>query len=202
MLKERVATIECFENKTKTFYYLNRYDADSWLYGFWLYTIENKNGQTVKAFEVEPVPPNVYNVEKMEIEKYLKQIENHASCLILYEVEYIYKNQLEKQIGFQTLQEWYEEFLKYVNKETLKLLSEDFVKGFWVVYEKFYRDNKDFRKLLFNERYILSNMFSSVLGYVKQVIDNGKPKDYIERLYGNEFVDWLVDVVNRFYSSV
>ncbi len=200
MLKERVATIECLTSKTaKTTYYLNRYDADSWLYGFWLYTIENEQGQTLQAFEVEPAEPNIYASvsQATEVEKYLTKFKDQifpTPCLIFEDVEYLHKNELDKQIGFRTLREWYEEFLKYVDNEVLEILNEDFVKGFWVVYEKFYRENEDFRRLLSNERYILSNMFSSVLGYVIDVIREGEPKSYVKNLYGSEFANWLIKV--------
>ena len=207
MLKERVATIECLTSKTaKTIYYLNRYDADSWLYGFWLYTIEDEQGQTLQTFEIEPAEPDVHtsNAKATEVEKYLEEFKYKAFSipLILYEVEYLHKDELDKQIGFKSLREWYEEFLRYVDNEVLKLLSEDFVKGFWEVYKVFYRNNEDFRKLLSIERYYLSNMFSSVLMYMKDVISNGKPKDYVVMLYGEEFAGWLVSVVNKFYNCV
>jgi hypothetical protein len=199
MLKERVATIKCFKNKTKTIYYLNRYDADSWLYGFWLYTIEDEQKQTLQAFEVKPVEPNIYAsvAQATEVEKYLAKFKERTPCIILEEVEYLHKNELNKKIGFRTLKEWYEEFLKYVDNEVFEILNDDFVKGFWVVYEKFYRENEDFRRLLSIERYRLSNMFSSVLGYVQDIITEGKPEDYVERLYGKKFENWLCKVVNK-----
>ncbi len=200
MLKERVAIIKCLTSKTaETTYYLNRYDADSWLYGFWLYTIENEQGQTLQAFEVKPAETNIYASvsQATEVEKYLTKFKDQifpTPCLIFEDVEYLHKNELDKQIGFRTLREWYEEFLKYVDNEVLEILNEDFVKGFWMVYEKFYRENEDFRRLLSNERYILSNMFSSVLGYVIDVITEGEPKSYVKNLYGSEFANWLIKV--------
>jgi hypothetical protein len=200
MLKERVATIQCFENKTKAVYHLVRCSAPET--DFWLYTIENDK-EIIKAIEVEAIETNVYTVSKIEVEKYLETIENYSSCLILYEIEYLHKEQLEKRAGFQTLREWYEEFLQYVNNDDiLKLLSKDFVQGFWKAYRKFHKDNENFRQLLSIERYILSNYFSDILSYVKQVIDNGRPKDYVERLYGKEFMDWLCKIASNFRTVV
>lgn len=195
MLEERVATIECFTSKTnKTVYELIRC-AES-VEDFWLYTFEDER-QIIKTFAVEPVEPNVCSLQKTSAEKYLEEFKDKVfpmPCIILYEVEYLHKNELDKQTGFKTLKEWYEEFLRYVDDKDFELLSKDFVRGFWKVYEKFYRESEDFRKLLSKERYILSNMFSSVLSYVKDVITNGEPKDYIKNLYGEEFANWLIKV--------
>jgi hypothetical protein len=198
MLKEKVATIELLVSKTnKIVYEITRCAED--VKDFWFYTFEDEK-EIIKTFAVGLVEPNVYSPQKTSVEEYLEEFKNQVfptPCIILYEVEYLHKNDLGRKIGFKTLKKWYEEFLKYADDEILKLLTEDFVKGFWKIYEKFYRESEDFRKLLFIERYRLSNMFSSVLGYVKDVITEGKPKDYVEGLYGKEFVNWLCKVANK-----
>jgi hypothetical protein len=188
MKAEKVATIECLKNNAKEVYYVVRSP--------YTYTFEDDK-RIIRTFEVEATEPNVYtSFKKTEVEKFLEEFKNRVfptPCIILYEVEYLRINDLNKEIGFRTLVEWYEEFLKHVDKEVLKLLSEDFPKGFCKVYGEFYYRENDFRKLLSIERYILSKRFSGVLGYVERIIEKQKI-DYIESLYGKEFMSWLFDV--------
>jgi hypothetical protein len=198
MRTEKVATIECLIGKdAKEIYYLVRSPIEG--ENFWFYTFENDK-EIIKAFAVEPSEPNVYIAEMTEVEEHLKELKDKSfptPCIISYEIEYLNVSELSKEIGFKPLSEWYEEFLRYVDEEVLKLLSEDFPTGFWKAYKEFYKQNEDFRKLLSIERYELHKKFSSVLSYVKQVIENKKPKDYVKRLYGEEFVDWLCEVASR-----
>jgi len=196
MKTEKVATIKCLikKNAKETYYVMRSFLVEGET--FWFYTFEND--KQIKTFAVEPTEPNVYCAEKTtEVEKYLEEFKNRmfpTPCLITYEVEYLNVNDLNREIGFKPLNKWYEEFLKCVDKQILELLSEDFPKGFWRAYEKFYRENEDFRKLLSIERYRLSNHFSSVLGYV---IKDESFSNVLEELYGNEFVDWLYQVASK-----
>jgi hypothetical protein len=199
MKAEKVATIECLKSNAKEVYYVFRSPVPD--EGFLFYTFEDDK-RIIRTFAVEATEPNVYtSIKRTEVEKYLEEFKDRVfptPCLILYEVEYLKINDLKKEIGFKTLWEWYEEFLKHVDNETLKLITEDFPKSFWKAYEKFYRENEDFRKLLSIERHILSKHFSSILIYVKRII--GKEKiDFIERLYGKEFMSFLFDVSNKMF---
>ncbi len=195
MLKEKVARIKCYADEPTCYYIFRSWDRGC---DFWLYTIEDDK-QILKTFCVEPVEPNVYISRKTSIEEYLKEFKNQNDCIILYEVEYLHKNELDKRIGFKTLREWYEEFLRYVDNEVFESLKDDFVKGFWRIYERFYRDNEDFRKLLSIERYILSNMFSSILSYVEDIITNEITNEELEDELEDEdeFVNRLYEVANK-----
>jgi len=199
MRTERVASIELLKSNTKKVYYIVRSPVER--ENFWFYTFENDK-EIIKTFAIEPVEPNIYAsvVKATEVERYLEEFKDQVfptPCIISYDIEYLHLSELDKNIGFKPLSEWYKDFLKHVDEDVLELLSEDFPKGFWEVYEKFYRENEDFRKLLSIERYKLSNHFSSMLIYVKQVIENKEPKDYVKRLYGEEFVNWLCEVASR-----
>jgi hypothetical protein len=198
MKREKVARAEILERDKKVILYLYRHEN-------WVYTFEDEEGRVIKSFDVEEVevPPGAVPEFGSNIEGYLRQFEDKlfpTPCIVFYEIEYKNVGNIEYEIGFMPLKDWYEKHLTYLTPELFNLLQEDFVAVAWQMLMQHYNESKEYRRLLGKERYILKELFGTVLMFVKMCLGDNREEGALriaESLYGELFKNWLAETVEK-----
>jgi hypothetical protein len=200
MRREKVATVKVFERNKKTVLYLFRGED-------WTYKLEDTAGKVIKVFDIEEVevPPENVPDFRSGVEAYLNQFKDElfpTPCLIFYEIEYKHVGNIDYEVGFKPLKEWYQRYLTYLTQEIFEVLKEDFVAGSWQMFMRHYNENREYRRLLGIERSILRRFFGNVLGFVKYCLDDDKRKEeFIKRVYNKSPRNWLLDLVENLYGK-